>query len=46
MTLPEVYNDFEKLKGIQEKFNRVTAQLEEANKNWEEVATAIDKFED
>ena len=44
MTLPEVYADFSKLNIVQEKFNGVTKELNEANTKWEEVATAIDQL--
>jgi ATP-binding cassette, subfamily F, member 3 len=42
MASPEVFSDFEKLNPIQEKFNQVTKELNEANTRWEDLATAID----
>ena len=44
MALPEVYADFAKLNIVQEKFNGVTKELNEANTKWEELATAIDQL--
>ena len=44
MAAPEVYSDFSKLNVVQEKFNKVTKELSEANAKWEELATAIDEL--
>ena len=44
MARPEVYSDFEKLKVVQEKFNKVSTQLNEVNSQWEKVATSIDEL--
>jgi ATP-binding cassette, subfamily F, member 3 len=44
MAKPEVYSDFSKLNLVQEKFNSVNKQLNEANARWEELATAIDQL--
>jgi ATP-binding cassette subfamily F protein 3 len=44
MARPDVYADFEKLKGVQEKFNKVSIQLNEVNNQWERVATSIDEL--
>lgn len=42
MTRPEIYSDYEKLNVVQEKFDRVNKELNAANTQWEELATAID----
>ncbi len=42
MAKPEVFGDFEKLNEVQQKFNGVTRQLEEANSKWGELAEDID----
>ena len=42
MTRPEIYSDFGKLNLVQEKFNHVNKQVNEANTRWEELATEID----
>jgi ATP-binding cassette subfamily F protein 3 len=42
MTRPEIYSDFGKLNVVQEKFNAVSKQINEANTRWEELATEID----
>ena len=44
MAAPEIYSDFAKLNVVQEKFNSVTKELNEANAKWEELATAIDEL--
>ncbi|MBX2969374.1 MAG: ABC-F family ATP-binding cassette domain-containing protein [Cyclobacteriaceae bacterium] len=43
MTLPEVFSNYEKLQEVQQAFDRVTAQLEEANRKWEQLAIEIDE---
>ncbi|MEP2671510.1 MAG: ABC-F family ATP-binding cassette domain-containing protein [Cyclobacteriaceae bacterium] len=42
MAKPEIFGDFEKLNEIQQKFNGVTRQLEEANSKWGQLAEDID----
>ena len=42
MARPDVYSDFEKLSLLQEKFNEVNKELNEANSKWEKLATDID----
>lgn len=42
MAQPETFSDFGKLNLVQEKFNQVNKELNEANNRWEELATAID----
>ncbi len=42
MAKPEVYGHFEKLKVAQEKFNTLTAQLNEATHRWEVLLKEID----
>src|SRR5690606_4370094 len=42
MTRQGVYSDFGKLNVVQEKFNTVNKELNEANSKWEELASAID----
>ena len=44
MAKPEIFSDFGKLNLVQEKFNRVNKELQDANRRWEEIATAIDEF--
>ncbi len=44
MTKPEVFGNIEKLKTIQSEFNRVQSELTQANKKWEDLATAIDEL--
>lgn len=44
MAAPEVYSDFSKLNVVQEKFNSVTRELNEANTKWEELVTGIDEL--
>jgi ATP-binding cassette subfamily F protein 3 len=42
MAKPEVFGAFEKLNEIQQEFNGITRQLEEANTKWEQLAEDID----
>jgi len=42
MTKPEVFINNEKLKEVQSGFNKALADLGDANKKWEELATRID----
>ncbi len=42
MTKSEVYSDFGKLNVVQEKFKNVNKELDKANSEWEEIASAID----
>ncbi|MEQ9413893.1 MAG: ATP-binding cassette domain-containing protein, partial [Cyclobacteriaceae bacterium] len=42
MAKPEVFGDFEKLNTIQQEFNGIVKQLEEANSNWANLAEDID----
>ena len=44
LSRPEVYSDFGKLSVVQEKFNGVTKDLNEANSKWEQLATQIDQL--
>ena len=44
LSRPEVYSDFGKLNVVQEKFNAVTKDLNEANSKWEQLATQIDQM--
>jgi ATP-binding cassette subfamily F protein 3 len=44
MAKPEVYSDFEKLKKIQDDFDKVRRDLDDANARWETIATAIDQL--
>jgi ATP-binding cassette subfamily F protein 3 len=44
LSRPEVYSDFGKLNVVQEKFNAVTKDLNEANSKWEQLATQIDQL--
>lgn len=44
LTKPEVFNNSERLKDVQSNFNKVEGELGEANKKWEELATAIDEL--
>lgn len=46
MARPEIFSDFEKLNKIQQQFNQVNQNLDEANTQWEAVATAIDEVSD
>lgn len=43
MTLPDVFSNYEKLQEVQQAFDKVTAQLEEANRKWEQLAIEIDE---
>lgn len=42
MAKPEVFGNFEKLNEIQQQFNAVNAQLNDANTTWEQLAEEID----
>jgi ATP-binding cassette, subfamily F, member 3 len=44
MAKPEIFSDFGKLNLVQEEFNRVNKELQDANRRWEQLATAIDEF--
>lgn len=44
MAKPEVYSDFNKLKTIQESFNKVSEEYTSVNKRWEELAIEIDSL--
>ena len=44
LTRPEVYNQADKLKEVQAKFNQAISSLADANKKWEDLATAIDEL--
>jgi ATP-binding cassette subfamily F protein 3 len=44
MAKPEIYGDFEKLKGTQEKFTKVASELEAATNAWEKLMEEIDNF--
>lgn len=43
MTQPDVFSNYEKLQEVQQAFDKVTAQLEEANQKWEQLAIEIDE---
>src|SRR5690606_27301623 len=43
MTLPDIFSNYEKLQEVQQAFDKVTAQLEEANRKWEQLAIEIDE---
>jgi ATP-binding cassette subfamily F protein 3 len=43
MAKPEVYSDFGKLNVVQERFNLVSKELNEANGRWDELASEIDE---
>lgn len=42
MARPEIFSDFEKLNKVQQQFNQVNKELDEANTRWEALATSID----
>ncbi len=42
MARPEIYSDFEKLNALQQRFNKISQDLDEANANWDALAVAID----
>ncbi len=42
MTRPEIYSDFAMLNVVQEKFNQLNKELNDANSRWEQIATSID----
>src|SRR5262249_36852372 len=44
LTKPEVYNNQDKLKDIQARFNQTISSLATTNKKWEEIATGIDQL--
>ena len=44
MTEPSVFNDFEKLRSIQIKFEEVVGLLKENNARWERIASEIDQL--
>jgi ATP-binding cassette, subfamily F, member 3 len=44
MATPGVYSDFQKLKEKKSEFDTVAADLESANKKWEEIAVSIDSL--
>jgi len=44
MSQPEVFSDFNKLQKIKENFDKVAGELNAANSNWEQIATAIDRL--
>jgi ATP-binding cassette subfamily F protein 3 len=43
MTLPDVFSNYEKLQEVQQAFDRIVTQLEEANRKWEQLAIEIDE---
>jgi len=43
MTLPEVFSNYDKLQEVQQAFDRIAVQLEEANRKWEQLAIEIDE---
>ncbi|WKZ58214.1 MAG: ABC-F family ATP-binding cassette domain-containing protein [Cyclobacteriaceae bacterium] len=43
MTLPEVFSNYEKLQEVQQAFDKIMAQLQEANQKWEQLAIEIDE---
>ena len=43
MTQPEVFSNYEKLQEVQLAFDKLTAQLVEANQKWEQLAIEIDE---
>ena len=45
LTKPEVYSDFEKLRTVQEQFEKADFRLEEENKRWESIALEIEELE-
>src|SRR5260221_2966954 len=45
LSKPEVYGNPEKLMEVQQKFEKVDAQLEEENKKWESIALEIEEVE-
>jgi ATP-binding cassette subfamily F protein 3 len=45
MAKPEIYSDFEKLKTIQDQFEKIDYNLEEENKKWESIALEIEELE-
>lgn len=44
LTKSEVYNQPDKLKEVQSKFNQAISSLADANKKWEDLATGIDEL--
>jgi ATP-binding cassette subfamily F protein 3 len=44
MTLPEVFGNYEKLQELQQAFDRVMVQLDEANRLWEQIAIQLDEL--
>ena len=45
LTKPEVYSDFEKLRTVQEQFEKADFKLEEENKRWESIALEMEELE-
>ena len=45
MAKPEAYSDFEKLRAIQDQFEKADFKLEEENKKWESIALEIEELE-
>ncbi|MFZ6010962.1 MAG: ribosomal protection-like ABC-F family protein [Bacteroidota bacterium] len=44
MAKTEVFSNFEKLKEIQQEFERVNSEFEKANKQWEELVNSLDEL--
>jgi len=44
MARPEVFGDFEKLREVQEQFNKVEKSFSDANAQWGEIASEIDNL--
>jgi len=44
MAKPEVFSQVEKLRGVQETYQKALQELEALNKRWEELATSIDSL--
>lgn len=45
MTQPEVFNDFETLRKVQQEFEKISKDLDEANIWWEEVVMQMDELQ-
>jgi ATP-binding cassette subfamily F protein 3 len=44
MAKPEIYGDYNKLQQVQAEFEKIRKQLDDANTQWETIATAIDQL--